>query len=240
MDASVPPGVLRFWWAAHRTSGSPPPHSFPKSRFDPIPHLHELLHIDVPADIIKVTLGEALGIEAPPIRRVVQVAHLVERWGPSDMNGQLHPSRRFGDRRAVHVVEHRNRADHRAHTKSNPMPSGIPARWVTSAGFTTTQDGSFSGYSQLSRYDRGLVLYKRSAFKRGYSREDIERIVLTPFTVREVISSTGDPAIAVQGYTSEAELIEIHYQRHEVTDDPIVFHVQPVSRGATRRLRPCR
>ena len=87
---------------------------------------------------------------------------------------------------------------------------------------------------------RRVVVYKRSALKRGYSREDIERIISRPFQVSEVVSSTGDPAIAVQGHTSNAELIEIHYQRHEVTAEPIVFHVQVVPRGAARRIPPHR
>ena len=84
-------------------------------------------------------------------------------------------------------------------------------------------------------YDGCVIICKPSAFKRGYKGKDIERIVLVPFTIREVVSSAGDPAIAVQGYTAEAELIEIHYQRHEETGEPIVYHVQPVSPGAMRR-----
>ena len=71
-----------------------------------------------------------------------------------------------------------------------------------------------------------MVLYKESAFKHGYSTEDIERVLDNPLRVGEVVTSRGSPAISNIGFTSDLDLIDVHYQRHPVSGEPVVFHAQ--------------
>lgn len=57
-----------------------------------------------------------------------------------------------------------------------------------------------------------MVRYKSSAFKHGYTRRDIERVLDHPIAVWETTGRYGHPAIAKTGFASNMDLIEVIYR----------------------------
>ena len=81
-----------------------------------------------------------------------------------------------------------------------------------------------------------MVLYRQSAFKHGYTTEDIERVLDSPLALGEVLTNTGSPAMSAIGFASNLHLIDVRYQRHPVSGEPVVFHMQKVPPGPAEKI----
>lgn len=83
-----------------------------------------------------------------------------------------------------------------------------------------------------------MVLYKESAFAHGYSPTDIERVLDNPLSAQEVVTSRGSRAISMIGFTSSLGLIDVRYQAHPISGEPVVFHAQKVPPRTMPRQTP--
>lgn len=68
-----------------------------------------------------------------------------------------------------------------------------------------------------------MVLYKSSAFKHGYTRRDIERVLDNPFAVWELRGRDGHPVISKIGFAANMDVIEVLYE-YDQRGDIVVFH----------------
>ena len=66
-----------------------------------------------------------------------------------------------------------------------------------------------------------MVRYKNSAFKHGYTRWDIERVLDSPISVSELRGS--QLVISKVGFASNMDLIEVLYE-YDHRGDTVVFH----------------
>ena len=83
-----------------------------------------------------------------------------------------------------------------------------------------------------------MVSYKQSAFDHDYSTKDIERVLDYPLSVREVVTSRGSRAISKIGFAENLDLIDVRYQAHPLSGEPVVFHAQKVPPRTMRRQNP--
>ena len=83
-----------------------------------------------------------------------------------------------------------------------------------------------------------MVVYRQSAFKHGYTAEDIERVLDSPLALGEVVTNRGSPAMSAIGFASNLHLIDVRYQRHPFSGEPVVFHVQKVPPGPAEKIPP--
>ena len=71
-----------------------------------------------------------------------------------------------------------------------------------------------------------MIRYTKSARKRGYSDADVECVIYGEVASESITTVTGTSGRSVLGFTRNAELINVRYQRDSATGDLIVFHVQ--------------
>ncbi len=71
-----------------------------------------------------------------------------------------------------------------------------------------------------------MVLYKESARKHGYNERDIERVLDHPITTTEGNARDGSLMVVKTGFASNADHIEVFYQYHPRSGEPVVFHAQ--------------
>lgn len=83
-----------------------------------------------------------------------------------------------------------------------------------------------------------MVRFLSSAFKHGYTEQDVRGVLNNPIGLLEEVSRTGLPVVAVIGFAVSADhVIEVRYQPHYATGEPVVFHVQRATQGTVRRYR---
>ena len=81
-----------------------------------------------------------------------------------------------------------------------------------------------------------MARFLRSAFKHGYSEEDILTALENPISVEERLKHVGESIAVVLGFAvSSIHLIEVMYEREHTTGEPIVFHAQKAPRGTVER-----
>ena len=82
-----------------------------------------------------------------------------------------------------------------------------------------------------------MISYRRSAFKHGYTAEDIERAIHGPVVAAPIFADSGASGWSVLGFASNADLINVRYHGDLATGGPVVvFHAQKALRGTRRRM----
>ena len=83
-----------------------------------------------------------------------------------------------------------------------------------------------------------MTRFLQSAFKHGYTEEDITGVLENPMRVIEVSTSAYEPVISSVGVArSVSHIIEVRYERDYATGDPVVIRAQKAGRGAIRWFR---
>lgn len=82
-----------------------------------------------------------------------------------------------------------------------------------------------------------MIRYTQSAFKHGYTTQDIEQAIYHPVAAVPIATDTGASGMSVIGFAGNGEAINVRYQRDSATGEFVVFHAQKAPRG-TRRMMP--
>ena len=83
-----------------------------------------------------------------------------------------------------------------------------------------------------------MVRFLQSAFKHGYSEEDIVAVLDNPLCVAEKVTRSGEHGISILGLsTSTGDIIEVMGKHDRETGETVVFNTQKAPRGTVRIYR---